>query len=443
MKLIGLIAVMPALTAFRWCARPQLWRAALVAALCASLPGIISTARAVPLLAPAFTEVVNVSENPGNSNHPQIASKDDKLFTVWDDGGNVIYRRITIANGKANPDVTVKITNFGSNEGAAVSPQIATDPLGGDNNVYVAWVQTKDRYVWFRRSTDGGSTFGPAIKLNNGVATTFAPRIAVAGRFVFVAWGDFTDTGFPDDDKPGCPGGGGVNFDLSECRFSIYVAASEDGGATFGTPDSVSGRPSANGIPAIAAAPFTAQAAAAYVTWPGISRQAPWMNIFFASSGDNGATWSYATECAGDPGKLSCTNGFPKHPQVAASANGDVYVAWSERPFNGQDGDDDIHIVVGRNRGASFETGFNLSHSPGTSDYPELAISNSGVQVVWHDGSTGVMDVFHSRSINGGKDFSERRSIGLAQNGFTYRPRVAASGDNVHVVWSDSFDVYY
>src|SRR5205814_744525 len=57
--------------------------------------------------------------------------------------------------------------------------------------------------------------------------------------------------------------------------------------------------------------------------------------------------------------------------------------------------------------------------------------------------STGVMDVFHSRSINGGKDFSERRSIGLAQNGFTYRPRVAASGDNVHVVWSDSFDVYY
>ena len=77
MKLIGLIAVMLALTAFRWCARPQLWRAALVAALCASLPGIISTARAVPLLDPAFTEVVNVSENPGNSNHPQIASKYD------------------------------------------------------------------------------------------------------------------------------------------------------------------------------------------------------------------------------------------------------------------------------------------------------------------------------------------------------------------------------
>ena len=115
MKLIGLIAVMLALTAFRWCARPQLWRAALVAALCASLPGIISTVSAAPPLDPSFTEVVKVSTNPGNSNHPQIAGKDDQLFTVWNDGANVVYRRITIVGGQAIPNVTVNITNFGPN----------------------------------------------------------------------------------------------------------------------------------------------------------------------------------------------------------------------------------------------------------------------------------------------------------------------------------------
>ena len=119
------------------------------------------------------------------------------------------------------------------------------------------------------------------------------PRIAVAGKFVFVAWGDFTDTGFPDDDKPGCYSGGGVNFDLTECRFSIYVAASTDGGASFGAPVNVSGSgsPSARGVPAIAAAPFTSDFAAVYVTWPGVSKHAPGINIFFAGSGDNGASW--------------------------------------------------------------------------------------------------------------------------------------------------------
>ena len=63
-------------------------------------------------------------------------------------------------------------------------------------------------------------------------------------------------------------------------------------------------------------------------------------------------------------------------PPFWLAANGDVYVAWSERKVDAQDGDNDVLIFVGRDRGSSFETPFNLSHSPGTSDYPELAISN-------------------------------------------------------------------
>ena len=166
MKLIGLITVTLALATFRWCARPHLWRAALVAALCAPLAGFIPTARAQHLNYPAFTEVVNVSNNPGNSNYPQIASKDDKLFTVWMDGWNILYRRIRIVDGQANPEATVNITSFAPNEDAGVAPQIATDPAGGDNNVYVAWTQARDGRIWFKRSTDGGASFGSAIAIS-------------------------------------------------------------------------------------------------------------------------------------------------------------------------------------------------------------------------------------------------------------------------------------
>ena len=127
----------------------------------------------------------------------------------------------------------------------------------------------------------------------------------------------------------------------------------------------------------------------AYVTWPGISLvPGSGINVFFSRSTDNGASWEGALECPGDPGKLNCGTGYSKNPQVAASDDGDVYVAWAERPANSQPGEEDIHIVVGRNRAFSFGTEFNPSHNPGVSDYPELAISPGGVQVVWHDGST-------------------------------------------------------
>ena len=122
MKLIGLIAVTLALATHRWCARPHLWRAALVAALCAPLSNTIPTVHAAAL-EPAFTDPVNVSEKPGYSRHPQIASKGDTQFVVWMDGANILYRRLEIVGGTPSPGPTVKITDLPSWEGATNSPR--------------------------------------------------------------------------------------------------------------------------------------------------------------------------------------------------------------------------------------------------------------------------------------------------------------------------------
>ena len=103
--------------------------------------------------------------------------------------------------------------------------------------VYTAWTRTTSSDVFLKRSTDGGRTFGPAINLSNNKGTSFAPRVAVAGKKVFVAWGDFTFAeGTPVEDAPSCPGGGGANFDLAACRFNLLVASSEDGGGVLGSP---------------------------------------------------------------------------------------------------------------------------------------------------------------------------------------------------------------
>ena len=76
--LIVLIVVTFALVLLRRYGRPGVWLAGLMAGVCALL-STVPIVRAATLNYPAFTEVVNVSANTGNSNYPQIASKGDGL----------------------------------------------------------------------------------------------------------------------------------------------------------------------------------------------------------------------------------------------------------------------------------------------------------------------------------------------------------------------------
>ncbi len=81
--------------------------------------------------------------------------------------------------------------------GKSFVPQIAVS----ENNVYVVWMSSGNNYnnkigtgnsnIFFRSSTDNGTTFGNAINLshdNNG--TSSSPQIAVSRSNVYVVWDD-------------------------------------------------------------------------------------------------------------------------------------------------------------------------------------------------------------------------------------------------------------
>lgn len=90
------------------------------------------------------------------------------------------------------------------------------------NNVYVLWQNNSpDQNVYFRRSADGGATFDRIIRLSDSVSPQYAtsPKMAAFENNVYVAWMEGTSS---EDSK-------------------VVFRKSTDGGATFESPQVISG----------------------------------------------------------------------------------------------------------------------------------------------------------------------------------------------------------
>ena len=128
---------------------------------------------------------------------------------------------------------------------------------------------------------------------------------------------------------------------------------------------------------------------------------------------------------------LSQVNGSAQFPQI--STMGDkVYVVWQyNNPAN-----PNTTITFIENRINRLE---NLSNSNGTSSDPQIAASDSNVYVVWKDNSTGNDDIYFSKGTNNGSRFRDRDERNLSNNtGTSSDPQIAASDNNVYVVWKDN-----
>lgn len=79
----------------------------------------------------------------------------------------------------------------------------------------------------------------------------------------------------------------------------------------------------------------------------------------------------------------------------------------------------------------------NLSNNAGSSGFQEIAASGDNVYIVWEDNTPGNFDVMFRTSADRGATFGT--AINLSSNSGSSRfPRIAASGDHVYVVWEDS-----
>ena len=153
-------------------------------------------------------------------------------------------------------------------------------------------------------------------------------------------------------------------------------------------------------------------------------------NIYYRQSADGGQNWSDELNVSNTPGKSS-------HPCVAANGN-EVAVAWLEDCSD--HAGNDVYLSVSTDAGHTFGEAVDVSHTPGHSANPALAIApNGSIHVAWSDTSSGGSrpDVYYSSSDNLGKSWTKAYQV-TRTHGVSGAPSIAVSSGNlVHIAWSD------
>jgi hypothetical protein len=146
-----------------------------------------------------FGSKVNLSNNAGASITPQIAASGTSVYVTWDDftPGNdeIFFSKSTDGGATFNgaslgnpPGAPINLSNTSTE---SKSPQIAVS----GSNVYLVWQEkltSTNKDVLFIKSTDGGATFGPQVNLSSNSGNSITPVIAVLGSNLGVAWVDNT-----------------------------------------------------------------------------------------------------------------------------------------------------------------------------------------------------------------------------------------------------------
>ena len=311
----------------------------------------------------SFSNATQVAPDGGEQGEPSIAVNDNgTVFVVWTDqsaGPGVMVSKDLEGNGNFSTPVEVWSTTSGQ-----VHPDIAVD---GDLLV-ITWAQENGSFldIMSARSPDGGETFLPAVKVDDGEGSEVRnfPSVAVMGDDVFVAWHDGSSDPFLD----------------------IFGAWSNDSGASFTSPVTVSD-----------GAVGQRQSLPDVAFMPDGNVTVAWQD---ESSGDldiRNVVSSGTTFPSSVPVNVELV-GDQSYPAVAVDPSGNISVVFRDE----SSGAPHITWAVSRDEGASFSTGVRVDDrgEMAVQGAPDVAIGNGTPMIVFEDLEGEDWDIYFSKMLN-------------------------------------------
>ena len=368
-----------------------------------------------------FSKEINLSKNPGISEHPQIAISGNNVYIAWIDdasssssssttaiknqeilfrksidGGNTFDKIINLSNSSNADSYNLEITAAGNN--VYVVWQDTTLPTadvdtsssssGGvdaDNNSDRSSISSKENSsILFRASTDDGNTFKKIKSLSNSAFKSY-PKIAAFENSAYVVWnvGIIGDSNSEDNNA-------------NNINNGIFFTKSFDRGNSFSDTTKLNSNRNSIGESQIAAYGNNV-----YVVWGGNPDDKVVGDIFFVKSTDNGNRFAKAVSL-GEPNSLNV--------EIIAGGNNNVYIAWQAllsadnicpscllKP----DDNEEILFKKSSDNGATFTNiNENISKNEGISECTSIAVSeNNNVYVAWEDFTYGNHEILFSKSI--------------------------------------------
>lgn len=335
------------------------------------------------------------------------AGSGEDVHVVWrekrDGNYEIYYKRSQDGGTTWGTDI-----NLSNDPAYSMNPSVAVS----GTNVYAVWLDYRDGTegeIYFKRSQDGGSTWRPDTNLSNDPNRSEQPSLCILGTDVHVVWRDSRD-GFPN--------------------FEIYYKHSPDGGTTWGPDTRLTADTSNSGYPSVAAS-----GSDVHVVWTDWRNSYP--EIYYKRSTNGGTTWGSDIRLTDDP-----HHSF--HSCIAVSGL-NVHVTWEET----RDGTYEIYYKRSTDGGATWGPDIRLTNSSYWQSRPSISVSDSLVHIVFHDdrnGPAGNNEIYYKCSINGGIIWSPDTRL-TNDPSYSLQPFVAVSDTIVHVIWSDSRDgnreIYY
>ena len=311
-----------------------------------------------------FGSSVNLSNNSGFSEHPQIAAYDNKVYAIWadDTSGN---REVLLTRSVDNGRSFDKIKNLSNNTSDSFNQEIA---VFGDT-VYVVWLDQSDEddetNILLKASGDGGETFGRTVNISSNANQETFPKVAAFEDSVYIAW-NMADDKLDERDNEG-----------------LFFVRSLDGGNTF---DNIIKLNHENDFGELQIAAFDETV---YVASGGL-HSLDVNGVLFTKSNDGGRSFS-------EPVTIDENGRFVNSLNVEVSAYDEQfsYVA-AQVTVSGNE-----EILLLEMTGNNSTKVLNLSNNPKISECPSIAIEGDNIYVVWEDMTPGNHEILYAKGTRG------------------------------------------
>ncbi len=327
-----------------------------------------------------FGDVINLSNNSGFSEHPQVAINGNNVYIVWADNTS-LNRDIYLISSTDNGQTFGDVINLSNNGADSHNQEISVS----GNNVYVVWQDSQknsqdNSSISFISSNDGGSTFGDVVSLSDNAGKSSFPKISSYQDDVYITWN------IDSDDKS--------IVGTNNSNDGIFFVKSTDKGSSFNEEIRLNAeeKPGEGQI--------TANDNNVYIVWgspdpstnnrdtslptnESINSHIPGDGIYFTKSIDNGNSFT----------KPSFIKGPFLNPLNVEliQHSGELVIAIQATPLNNTiEGNQDIFLMKSQDLGDSFSEAINISNNAGISECPSMTVpSNNSLFVVWQDKSLG------------------------------------------------------
>jgi hypothetical protein len=310
-----------------------------------------------------FDQEINLSNNTGFSEHPQISSVTDHVHVIWADDTNdnkQVFFKKSDDNGNSFGE-EIKLSNKSSSS-------FNQDIAAFGNSVYTVWLEkvfSGPYRVMLATSEDGGNSFQNPISLSENATAQTYPKISALNGHVYVVWNV--------DDQPNTNSRGGVFF-----------ISSSDNAATFGNISKLNTEENGFGKAQVASSNN-----GVYVIWGG-SENNKVSSLYFVKSDDNGRNFLETNKInQTEHGKLN----NPFNVEITVDESQRLFIAWQDRVGTAEK--EDIVSATSLDGGESFENAINISNNSDTSECPSLAVNGDNIYITWEDLSPGNHEILY------------------------------------------------